>query len=68
MDLENKKLQVDILGKKIEVLHKKILILLGGIAGSWFYGIDFSESEKVGGEILPAQVPKNYGRGFYYHK
>jgi hypothetical protein len=19
-------------------------------------------------EILPAQVPKNYGRGFYYHK
>jgi tetrahydromethanopterin S-methyltransferase subunit G len=52
MDLENKKLQVDILGKqidsikaRIDAIHKKLLIFLGVGAGSWFYVIKFGESE-----------------------
>ena len=45
MNLESKKLQVDILGKEIDILHKKILILIGGVAGSWFYSIEFLKND-----------------------
>ncbi len=41
MTFDEKKLLVDILGKRIDILHKKLLIILGGIAGTWYYGIDF---------------------------
>ena len=47
MDLEKEKLLLDSLGKRVDILHKKILILLGGVAGSWIYGIKFLEYENV---------------------
>jgi len=31
----------------VDILHKKILILLGGIAGTWFYGLKFLESQSI---------------------
>jgi hypothetical protein len=59
MDFENKKLQVDILGKKIdttkaeiEILRQKLIIYLGIVAGSWFYGLDFAKSETLIFNIL----------------
>jgi hypothetical protein len=41
MEIKDK---VDIIGKEIDILHKKILILLGGVAGSWFYGVEFAQN------------------------
>ena len=43
--MEKIKVKVDIIGKRIEILHKKILILLGAVAGSWFYGLEFLDSD-----------------------
>ena len=37
--------RIDALGKKTDVIHKKILILLSGVAGSWIYGLKFSNTE-----------------------
>jgi hypothetical protein len=52
MNLEEKKLKVDILGKeidtikaRIDIIHKKLLLFLGVGAGSWFYVVKFGESE-----------------------
>jgi TRAP-type mannitol/chloroaromatic compound transport system permease small subunit len=52
MDLENKKLQVDILGKetdiikaRVEIIRQKLLVFLGASAGSFFYTVEFSNSE-----------------------
>jgi hypothetical protein len=47
MSLENKKLEVDVIKSRIDILHKKILILLGAITGTWFYGLDFLKSDEV---------------------
>ncbi len=41
MSLEERKLKVDIKKSYIDIAHKKILVLIGGIAGSWIYGLKF---------------------------
>jgi hypothetical protein len=54
MNLEEKKLKVDILGKQIDiakanidVIHKRILVFLSIGAGSWIVGLEFAESENL---------------------
>jgi hypothetical protein len=39
--------KIDIIGKRIDILHKKALILLGAVAGSWFYGLEFLDSDNL---------------------
>jgi uracil-DNA glycosylase len=46
LSLEAKE-RIDIFEKQIDIIHKKILILLGAIAGSWIYGLKFSNSENI---------------------
>jgi hypothetical protein len=29
----------------IDLIHKKVLILLGAVAGTWYYGLDFIKNE-----------------------
>jgi hypothetical protein len=52
INLEEKKFELDLISKEIDLIHKKILILIGGVAGSWFYAIDFAESENTYLNIL----------------
>jgi len=42
MDLKDK---VDILGKKAEILYKKVVILLASAGGSGAYAVKFSQDE-----------------------
>ena len=42
---EDKK--IEILGKLITGYHEKILILMGSIAGLWYYGIEFIKVEYI---------------------
>jgi hypothetical protein len=45
--MEKEKLKVDILGKQIDLIHKKILVLLGAVAGSWFYAVEFAKADHL---------------------
>jgi ABC-type spermidine/putrescine transport system permease subunit I len=39
--------KIDLNKTLVDIIHKKILILLGGVAGSWFYGLEFTKSENT---------------------
>jgi len=52
MNLEEKKFELDLISKEIDLIHKKILILIGSVAGSWFYAIEFAESDNIYLNIL----------------
>jgi len=45
--LENKKFQLELISKEIDLIHKKLLILIGSVAGTWFYAIEFSKAESI---------------------
>lgn len=44
MEIKDK---IEILSKQIEVIHKKLFILLPTGAGSWFYGINFLKQNNI---------------------
>jgi len=42
--LETKE-KIDLIKVLVDIIHKKILILLGAVTGSWFYGVEFGKSD-----------------------
>jgi hypothetical protein len=45
--LEKIKVEIDLLKLRIEVIHKKLLVFIGGVAGSWIYGLKFAENNNL---------------------
>ena len=39
--------KIDIIKARVDILHKKILVLLGATAGSFIYGLEFLKSEEL---------------------
>ena len=39
--------KIDLNKSLVDIIHKKILILLGAVAGTWFYGLEFTKSEDI---------------------
>ncbi|EJF05899.1 hypothetical protein ThvES_00020340 [Thiovulum sp. ES] len=39
--------KIDLNKTLVDIIHKKILILLGAVAGTWFYGLEFTKSENL---------------------
>jgi hypothetical protein len=39
--------KIDLNKTLVDIIHKKILILLGAVAGSWFYGLEFTKNENM---------------------
>jgi len=37
--------KIDLNKVLVDIIHKKILILLGAITGTWFYGVEFGKSD-----------------------
>jgi hypothetical protein len=44
--------KIDIIKTRVDILHKKILILLGATAGSFVYGLEFLKSNELITNIL----------------
>jgi len=45
--MEKIKIEIDLLKLETDVIHKKLLIFLGAIAGSWFYAVKFVENANI---------------------
>jgi uracil-DNA glycosylase len=43
--MENDKFKLELISKEIDLIHKKILILLGAVTGTWFYRVEFLRKE-----------------------
>jgi hypothetical protein len=50
--MEKDKFKLELISKEIDLIHKKILVLLGAVAGSWFYSIEFAKSDIIYLNIL----------------
>jgi ABC-type multidrug transport system permease subunit len=44
LNIDNK---IDIIKARVDILHKKILVLLGATAGSFVYSLEFLKSDQI---------------------
>jgi hypothetical protein len=45
--MEKIKIEIDLLKLETNVIHKKLLVFLGGITGSWIYSLKFAEENNL---------------------
>jgi len=50
--MEKIKVEIDLLKLEIDVIHKKLLVFLGGVTGTWIYGLKFAQNDNLVASIL----------------